>query len=989
MTERRICQEFSGSFDTDVYSFGNYLRLKKPFDKLLSKEGSSMAVKRVLANLPLKRFSASRTNLAPSLYELIAQLKSAKISVTDLETASINSQGLLKDKLYDIVSIYSAYENFLEENEYDDQNSSFSYLPKIIENDIEIKNSNVYVIGFSGFTAQLKSAIKKLITCAHSVTAILVRGENRFAFVNETSDDFIDICASVNEKLTTLVVNSDYSEEGRVISQTLFNPSGYKKRKIETEKVLCSSFPNAFSELSNVSGLIYTLIKNGDCRFKDVCVAVPDPAKYKDAIKSAFSMLNIPYFLDCKKIPLNHPLVTLIISYIDVFRRNFEQSSLRDFYKNPLVSTDKKLTDSFENYILKYNVNYSAFKKPFKFADDGENLTELENFRTYVCSLIEKFNINELLERLSVEEKLQAHTETLNSVGETLTGSLNSQIFDAVSGVLSEMQSILGATEVTYSEFKAVFISGISALELSVIPQYNDAVFIGAYKEIGLVKCKHLFCVGLTSEVPQAKEDVALLSDSDINALSEIKILVEPKIRVVNHRMRESVALALSAFSEKLYLTYPITGIDGKQNVKSEILSYMQSMFTLKPFPEISDYLTKKQGLNSFAKHCSDFCEGRKDDFTVPASFYNAVEEASVKKILDSANKQVKLRLNSNSRAVTGDIASPTAIEDYYKCPYRSFMVHGLKLKERKQGKNDSLSVGNFMHEVLNSFVNQIDKVYDEKSSDRLFEEILTEINKKQEFALLMDDPETANSYLRVVKECKKFCYKTFEYFKDSDFKSTYTEVGFGKINGAKYPEISLNGGKVKLSGKIDRVDTYKDYCRVIDYKTGSVDPSDKSLFAGVKLQLYLYAAAINDKKLAGAYYLPISDAFEKTGKKQAPITVGKTLMNKETLLAQDKTLVEGEKSAFTGVSYKGEEVLKATSESKMNSLIEYALMLSENGVKQMVDGVIVPSPYGNVCDYCKFVAMCKRDLVTVREICSVDEEVIEQSVKGEKECPN
>ena len=75
MAERIICERHKGSFNTDVYSFGNFLRVKKLMPNILSREGSAMAVKRVLAQANLKCFSPSRTSLAPSLFDLIIQLK--------------------------------------------------------------------------------------------------------------------------------------------------------------------------------------------------------------------------------------------------------------------------------------------------------------------------------------------------------------------------------------------------------------------------------------------------------------------------------------------------------------------------------------------------------------------------------------------------------------------------------------------------------------------------------------------------------------------------------------------------------------------------------------------------------------------------------------------------------------------------------------------------------------------------------------------------
>ena len=49
MAERAIVNAFGGTFNTEVYSFGNFLRAKKTVSGLLSKEGSSMVVKKILS----------------------------------------------------------------------------------------------------------------------------------------------------------------------------------------------------------------------------------------------------------------------------------------------------------------------------------------------------------------------------------------------------------------------------------------------------------------------------------------------------------------------------------------------------------------------------------------------------------------------------------------------------------------------------------------------------------------------------------------------------------------------------------------------------------------------------------------------------------------------------------------------------------------------------------------------------------------------------
>ena len=988
MTERMICDKFIGSFNTDVYSFGNYMRKKRNLEKVLSKEGSAMAVKRVLKDLPLKRFSANKVGLAPSIYDLIAQLKSAKVSVEDLRCAVGSARGLLKDKLNDIVEIYSAYQQFLKTYDYDDQNSSLSYLPEIIETDEEICDSNIYLIGYNGFTAQMREAIRTLLLKAKTVTAILVDAPNKYAFVNETANSFIDICKSV--KLTPQVISksSNYIQEAKTITQGLFNPAVKLKEKIKTDKIYFSSFSDKFNEAEAVAQQIFRLVKDGNYKYKDFCVAVSDVEEYKDALVNAFNMLNVPYFLDTVRVPFNHPLVTLITSYIDVFKYNFERKKLKDFYKNPLVSSDKNLTDDFENYLLKYNVNYSMIKNPLKFEDGDFNVVELENFRQRICSLLETFDVFKLLAELDVENQLTTHTQTLKQLNYHVEGDVNDQIYNAVSGILGEMQAILGQTYVEYNEYKAIFLSGVSALELSVIPQYNDAVFVGNFKEAGLTNSKTLFCMGLTSNVPMAKEDVAILTDGDINTLSQLKILVEPKIRVINHRERQNVTLGLSSFSERLYLCYPISSGDGKQSVRSQIISYLSGWFTIKPFDELDGYLTQKQAFNSFAKGCSDFSQGVQDDFTMPASFYHVADKQTADKILENANKQVKLRLNDNMRAVSGNVTSPTAIEDYYKCPYSAFMIHGLKLKERKQGKPDGLSVGNIMHETLKVFLSQI-KTITEENFEQVFETIINQVLSNKDFAWLFDDPETNNSITRTVSECKKYCRKTLDYYQRTDFKDVKTEVAFGDLKDAEYSAVVLGDNKTRISGRIDRIDTFNDYFRIIDYKTGSIDATDKALFTGNKLQLYLYASAITDKKPAGVYYLPINDDFSTDGSDKSSLAVGKSLDDLEILTAQDNDILADTVGEFTGVKVENDKVKKATDGKTLQAFMDYALKISEKAVSQIEQGVIVASPYKKVCTYCVFKAMCNQTNPEEREVGTVNEQTVYDAVKGEQECPN
>lgn len=991
MVERKIAESLGGSFNTDVYSFGKFLRVKKPMDNLLSKEGSAMAIKRILKSVPLKCFKSSKDNLAPSLYDLIIQLKSAKVTPEDIDNAKDKTSGVLKNKLEDVAVVYDAYERYIIENGLEDQSSLLSYLPSVIDADEDLKNSHVYLVGYSGFTAQAREAVKSVLKNAKAVTAILTAGENSQVFVNETAEFFVKACRDLGIKLDTINLHSEYTKTGRAIVENAFMPVREGVEKINDGSIYLLKEKTPTHEIERIAECIKDLVMKGEGRYRDVTVALSDVSEYANRIKETFDALDIPYFIDIKRDVSNHPLVTLITSYVDAHRKNLERKTLSEFFKNPLFNQDKNLSDRFENYLIKYNVNYSRINSPFIFEEQREDFSELESMRQNIAEIFKTFNVKTMIEKLCVKEKLSALSAKLKEIGEDDESAVNDQVFDAVMKILDQMQLILGDVKMSLTEYKNVFLSGVNALKISIIPQYNDAVFVGGYRETALAKAKYLFAPGLNIDVPSAKQDVAILSDSDLTALEQIKVLVEPKIKVVNHRIRENVALALGAFSSRLYLSYPIFGVDGNEKQKSELFATINCISEYKPFPEKCLYLTKKQGKKNFALACSQFVERELTDFSIPSAYYKAVGESELKGILDSANKEIKERLDKVDRPLISGETSPTAIEDYFKCPYQAFISHSLRVREREEGEVNALSVGNLMHDIFSIYATELDKITDEKSSDGIFDQAKDIILSREEYGKFLQSKETAATINRILKECRKYCYATYNSFKNSSLKVSKTEVSFGSGANCKYPALSLLDGSVKIKGKIDRVDESNNYYRIIDYKTGGVDDSEKSLFAGIKLQLFLYAAAVsrvesqqNNKGLAGLYYLPVFDRYEKQSDKGAPMAVGFTLSEKAALKEQDKLFEDAGSSDFMPVRLDKSGTLKGGYDrDTLKAYVDYAVTLSESAVKNMKEGVIIPSPYEGVCEYCKFKGVCGAENPNARKPDKVTASTIRESVKG------
>ena len=317
MIERLVCYKFGGTFSAQVFSFGNFLRAQKPMDNLLSMEGSAMAVKKILSTVKLNCFKASKTTIAPTLYNLIIQLKSAKVTPNDILGAISSTDGILKNKLIDIYEVYSAYESFVKDNGYEDQSSYLSHLNNVIEQADILTGANVYLVGFAGFTAQMREAVKSLINRTNNLTAFLCEGENPLVFVNESSSFIKNLCAEQGYPLLTKHVKSEYSKSGRIILDSIFNHFSFDKKSLDGQKfakqgqVYCHFAPNPVAEVERVGQIIKQKVLSGDCRYKETTIALPS-SEYVPIIQKVFANLQIPYFIDERKKAEHHPLFVLM-----------------------------------------------------------------------------------------------------------------------------------------------------------------------------------------------------------------------------------------------------------------------------------------------------------------------------------------------------------------------------------------------------------------------------------------------------------------------------------------------------------------------------------------------------------------------------------------------------------------------------------------------------------------------------------------------------
>ncbi|MBO5712627.1 MAG: exodeoxyribonuclease V subunit gamma [Clostridia bacterium] len=1033
----KICG--GGFFNIDVSTFTRYITIRSGNVKALSKEASVMAIRKIILekqnSLVCFKNLKYCPNLSVTVYELISQLASAKVTPEDLYAVLDNQNtlgGALNLKLKDVTLIYSEYRKYLQTNGYIDRNDYLDLMPSIIYNDESLKGATVILAGFSSVTRQRAEIFEALNNVAGEVYAVTLAGDNSEVYTNETLERLlkIDSFARVEQFV------SNHLTEVDILSKYLFNPEVFKPtfKKYPTNAITVTEYQDVYSEIKGVAKDIVKEVKLGGNRYKNVAVMVGGLDDYRLIINKVFSEYGIPYYLDKAENLSKHPICAFILNLLDVTRKNLAVKDVIKLVSNGMFTAEKEKADKFINYIKKYAITRSSIKNEFKY--QTENLVDLEEIRNKVITVYNKLNgaktvsslidgIKFAIEFLSVDKNIELYNQKLINYGETVYAEFNDKILDKVYALLDEIKFVLGDGKISLIDFKTVFLSGATSTSIGAIPLFNDAVYVGECKDVKIKNADILYAVGISGNIPFAKSDSALLTDGDLASLDEFKIIVEPKIKIVNKREKENISVAFMSFNKKLKVSLSNANASGKGTVKSEIITYLTKIFDInvisarKKETEVDSILLKgyKYDNDAINEFISDKYLSKASTYLEVAKLKqnldkrkSSVELASVNDAVSSLDGEIKTKVDGILNIVTekpsiiknanaclsGEEISATTLEEYFACPYSNFIRNSLRLKTTETGEMQQNEIGTLLHALLETYVNRISEVTSIETSNALVDNIISELYAKEEYAKYVEKPMYRYVFNKLQSEGKKACYNAYETLVGSEFKPKYLELKFGENKAVKGIKLNAKSGEYKVKGTIDRVDTAGNKVRIIDYKSGKTHPDVTSFFVGKNLQLYLYMNVFKGEEYepSGAYYFPIKNDYEEEGKKTKRIMQGNTLDSEEVIKLTDKNLTNGSSSSLVSVSLKQDGTLTGNSsvltKEEMSAYLDYAVMIASKGVDEINLGYVKPSPYdaNTKCVYCEYGGLCKRmikegDNRKVKGVCAT---TVVNAVKYEKQ---
>lgn len=1022
--ERELCLKTGGSFSCEITTLNRFYSRISSAKNVCGKVASALIIKRILTENRENFICFSRSNaysLSKSLFELISQLKSAKVSAERLKECAKNFQGIFAGKINDVALVYKEYEDFLAKNELYDGNN---YLNEFIDElkKFPLEEYSVIVSGYGSVTKQTANIFNEISRRAKSVDFVVLGGREE-VYTNEMTK----YALSLGQK----------TEDGETLPLTEYFFSEDEKVGQYSDKIAIIEYPDEVEEINSVCEKIKTEVIKG-AKYSDFLIVAGNYDSAKLILEKAFADYEIPYFLEDGYVLSDHPLLKAIGCFLDmaVYKQNLKY--YKRFLRFSAVVYDRGLSDEYLSYLEKNAYSLKDLTKPLK--DVHERLVEFEELRTKSVKVVCEKNgsvkyfcdkIREVFETFSVKDNCEKIADKLCEGNEEEFGQFCRAGQEKAEELLEEIERFSSDEVISVQEFKNLIMTGAESFEISLIPQKTDCVYCGAFSDGKFRYGKKLFATGLTSNALNLVNDTCIFTDSDLRRLDELSVNIEPKIEIVNRRKREDVCVALTEFTDCAEYSYSVTDLKGGANVQGEFIDYIKKCYgqkivkfavereNIEYFGDdegkkdylVSKFLTKRTGFKNFALQA----EAYKRDEASPigfSSFYKALKNEDEKeravKILKEVNSDVEVKNPcSGELFFPNGTVSATVLESFFACPYKNFASNGLKLCEKEDGNVKTNEVGDILHSVLENFIKVVFSAEPSGFGDSDIESIVCSLVEAvlsdEKYARYLKKAQYKVLFEDVKQEAYKYCKRLYEESKKSAFKPLYTELTFGGAN-SKFKGVTLSSksGKYSVKGKIDRVDTDGEgNVRIIDYKSGRTTVStgvgtknfedEVMLYQGKKLQLYLYMNALLQEGFspAGVYYAPVNDNYVKFGEKKETTYQGKTVLDEDILQKTDSGLFDNGESEIVDVKLGKGEIKKSknlVSKQTLTDYSSYAKLLSGKAVDEIKEGVIIASPTEEGCEYCSYKGLCsfdKEKCDTTRSTKKVKSEDISDIVQG------
>jgi len=890
--------------------------LPKPSDPIRLK-----ILKEILAgSVDFRYFSEARDvpGFHRLLVDLIREFKSGLLTVADFEK---RAQSLLKDEAFrlkfrDFTILFKNYEKQLAALGFAEPEDLVSEL-----SEVPLKPGSVDLVVFDGFYhfSRVQGELVRAASRAsrHAVVTLTISEKegdrpDLFYYPERTRQFLKSI--GFRQKKGVFGINHRAKNQTLVHLEAFLFSKKPARSSVKPAGLTVFEAPHVRGEIEMIAREIRRLAREGALYLSDICVILRSVSPYQKTLASVFEEFGIPAHIHerfkLSQTALGSFLYRLMGLFIEGWKReDVYYLAKSGFYASRPTSEDVSEWEGVSGGLIK---DWRALEAELREAKTGRAFAAV--LRRALAALG------------SAEEPAatQSFDEILRSFERPARGK---EAFEASAALLE----FRGRIETALFSSRPAGKNRVQVYDvIMALPKEYKVVFVAGLVEKGF---------------PQGISEDPLFKDSErrvVNAAGPA--LEERALRAAGERYFFYMALMRSR--EKVVLTYPLYGADGRASLPSFFVEETRKCFK-DPLP------TKTRHPAQFLPE-PDLWETEADVKKGTARFgrgdHSALKDWSsrpaFKEILAWVDKAKEdphgVILDPRIRGAFSRNEGPfsaTRLEEMAACSFRYFASQVLSLKEPLEGR-ESIEMGIALHKVLETYFRSFSEE-DRKKGEHLKD--LLEMKKKLKELL---QPIAEKS---VLSRGKVFRFKTqltamkrsLDLFAEGE-KTLFEKRGLTagsfelKFGAEGRPFLEIGGGSrtIRLRGQIDRLDVSADgkQALVVDYKL-SKRPSVHAKFEkGLELQLPIYLLAA--RKLLGYDIVGAEHRYLREPGKQ-----GFYREDARKLLKMD-----GRETTYTEGEF---EALLTETEKRVREL-----------VKRIHEADI--SVRSKSCEFCKFSPVCR-----------------------------
>lgn len=1012
---------------SDVLEENGY-RVKPQADEAARSVIMSIAAEECADELSIYTKYSSKNNSVARLLGEYSEICSAGLSVDDLlRVSKAVPEGALKNKTKELALIFSAYEALLSER-FSDSSANISLMTEFLSENRVFDGAYIFFDDFRGFTGAQIRLLEEIIAQAKEVYISIFAPDSVHAMDSGAFSHAVLNCRRLRAVASKRGVGCcEYRIDTvhPVPALEALNSSLFCGEKVvyekETDSVTVCKAADKSAECDFTALQIKKLLESG-LRCKDISVCERS-GKYMSTLTASLKKYGIPVFED-KRVPLfEYPLVRMLIAAVGIAVYGFSSDEVFSYLKTGITGISDEECFELENYVFIWQIEGSAWTRPFTGHPDGfgeketekskQRLERLEKIRECavkpVLGLKKKLRdsngessctaVFEFLAGINAAENFKEYAKSLYENGNEAAAVECSRVWDFVMQSIDALYEILRGRNVTPQRFFELLKIILSFGDIGRIPAGIDEIVIGTAGRTRHLEPEAVFVLGCNEGVfPQPPSSGGLFTSAEKRILGNNDFSLEgiPENMYAEERM---IAYSvLNNAKSRLFVSYCETDSKGNKCEPSEIIREIKEILpsavycntsSLAPIEKIGSV---ESAFEQCAVHFSDntvFSESLKKyiEETDNADRLSAVRNISEKKSLRIEDFNISTELFGKDMYI-----SPSRADVFYTCAFKYFCQHGMNINKPRVADLDARINGLLIHHLLeNILLKYSNRVLADMEDDEL-RRIIDEITEEFISDYMGGREDKGVLLNRSLDKTKETAFSVLSRMKlefaESLFETVDVELSISSDGQIAPCKINLSdGGSITVGGKVDRVDAMKDgentYIRVVDYKTGGKEFKLSDVYDGLNMQMLIYLMCIWENGQdrygnvipAGILYLPANNSG-KTLPRNADSTavLEQRLKNGRMngMILEDIKVLEGMEKDCNGRFINASVDKKGEIKGTFLSLNGFRLLhkkideMLENMGSALHKGEInafplIESERKSPCKYCDYKDVCRR----------------------------